>query len=92
MRKDLNKKRQITGNTLKYSDLNPGIPLMEICGYNRVLIENHRGVAAYHSDKVSVNIKEGNIIVCGESLRLSRMNRGKLVICGKISEIHLMRG
>lgn len=67
----------------------PGIPLVEICGQNRVLVENHRGIAGYEEQAIQINVKFGRITVCGENLKLRNMSKEKLVITGKILEVNL---
>lgn len=69
-----------------------GIPLVEIAGEKRVLIENHRGVTEYHTDKISVRVKFGQICICGDDLTLAQMTGACLVICGRIDSITLLRG
>ena len=70
----------------------PGMPLVEIAGERRVLIENHRGVLEYGTERIRVKVKFGHVCVCGSGLELARMNRGQLVISGVVNEVHLIRG
>jgi sporulation protein YqfC len=67
----------------------PGISLVEICGQNRMLIENHRGIAEYEDQKIQINVSYGRIVVCGQNLKLRKMSKEKLVITGKICCINL---
>lgn len=69
----------------------PGSPLVEICGQNRLLIENHRGIAGYGHSEIMVNVCYGRIIVCGENLKLRNMSKEKLVITGSICAVRLQR-
>lgn len=70
-------------------ELLPGVPIVEICEQGRILIENHQGVIAYGCSEIQIKVRYGRICVCGENLRLKRMNKAKLVICGKICTVHL---
>jgi sporulation protein YqfC len=70
----------------------PGMPLVEIAGERRVLIENHRGVLEYGTERIRVKVKFGHVCVCGSGLELARMNRGQLVISGVVNEVQLIRG
>ena len=70
----------------------PGLPLIEIAGERRVLIENHRGVVEYGSKTIRVKVKYGQICVCGSGLELARMTRGQLVISGTVDAVQLIRG
>ncbi len=69
-----------------------GMPLVEIAGEKRVLIENHRGVTAYDANRICVRVKFGQICVCGEELTLAQMTGTCLVICGRIDSVTLLRG
>lgn len=69
----------------------PGLPLVEIAGQGRVLIENHRGVCGYGREQISVRVKFGEIAVRGCGLELARMTKEQLVITGKIESVNLIR-
>lgn len=67
----------------------PGISLVEIYGQNRVLVENHRGIAGYEDHAIQINVNFGRIIVSGHHLKLRNMSKEKLVITGKICGVNL---
>lgn len=69
----------------------PGLPLVEICGQRRVLIENHRGVLSYGTELIRVCVSYGAVEVRGCGLELARMTREQLVICGRIDSVSLVR-
>lgn len=69
----------------------PGLPLIELAGDRRVLLENHLGVKAYGRDRIVVKVKFGTVCVCGEDLEMARMSRDQLVICGRIGGVSLHR-
>lgn len=69
----------------------PAQPIIEIAGDTRVLIENHKGVKAYNSGQVLVNVGYGCVCVCGCGLQLVRMTREQLVIRGRIDSVSLQR-
>ena len=69
----------------------PGQPLVEICGENRLLIENHRGVSRYGSEMICVRVAFGEIGIRGSDLTLGRMSRTQLLICGTIESVVLVR-
>lgn len=70
----------------------PGIPLLELFGYDRLLIENHKGIIYYASDKISIKVKFGVISVLGHGLELACMTGNKIVILGEIISINLEKG
>lgn len=69
----------------------PGLPLVEICGQRRVLIENHRGVLSYGTELIRVCVSYGAVEVRGCGLELARMTREQLVIQGRIDSVSLVR-
>lgn len=70
----------------------PGCPLIEIAGERRVLIENHQGVIQYGEGEMCLRVSYGYIRISGCGLRLMRMTRQQVVICGRINGIELCRG
>ena len=69
----------------------PAQPIIEISGEQRMLVENHRGVSAYSSERILINVEFGAVCVCGCGLRLFRMTREQLVIRGRIDIVSLQR-
>lgn len=67
----------------------PGLPIVELAGNRRVLIENHRGVREYSRERIGVKVKSGMVVVCGQGLELSHMTKQQLVIQGTIEGIRL---
>ena len=70
----------------------PGNTVVEIAGYQRILIENHRGVIQYSREQISVRVKFGQIIINGSGMTLAQMTGFRLVICGCIDGVTLLRG
>lgn len=68
-----------------------GVPIVEIAGERRVLIENHFGVKAYSRESVLVKVPFGCVRVCGCNLEIQRMTREQLIIQGKIDSVTLLR-
>ena len=69
----------------------PGLPLVEITGLNRVLIENHRGICCYDREKIRIRVKFGEITVTGCGLELAHMSRERVAITGQIASVELHR-
>ncbi len=69
----------------------PGVPVIEISGEGRVLIENHKGVTAYGCKEICVGVRFGMICVCGGNLELARITKHQLVITGRIDSVSLQR-
>lgn len=69
----------------------PGVPVVELAGERRVLIERHCGVTEYSREEICVKVSYGHICVCGCGLELTQMTREQLVISGRIDCIRLVR-
>lgn len=68
------------------------LPLVEITGHNRVLIENHQGLIGYSLDEIQIKVCYGKIIVTGCKLNFAEINREQLVVMGEIYGVMLYRG
>ena len=73
-------------------DAMPRLPLIEIAGQRRVLIENHMGVIEYGSEQIRIKVSYGTVSVCGYNLELARMIKEQLVITGQIHKVELHKG
>lgn len=73
-------------------ELLPSMPLIEIIGRNRVLIENHMGISCYSRCDIVVKVQAGEVKVCGENLELREMSKEQLVIVGEIYSVSILDG
>lgn len=69
----------------------PGLPIVELAGDRRVLIENHFGVKEYSRERIGVKVTYGQVTICGGDLELRHMTRRQLVVSGRIDCISLCR-
>ena len=69
----------------------PGVPVVELAGDRRVLIERHGGVTRYSREEICVKVSYGQVCVCGCGLELKHMTREQLVITGRIDGVKLLR-
>lgn len=69
-----------------------GIPLVEILGNCRVLIENHHGVKGYSCSEITVCADFGTFCVRGNKLEIASMTKHRLVINGTIESVSLING
>lgn len=67
----------------------PGVPLVEIVGNCRVLIEGHGRITQYSCQEICVKVRRGSICVKGCALEVRCMSQQKLIITGKISGVEL---
>ena len=73
-------------------EVQPGMPVVEILGDQRILIERHSGVTQYSNQEISVKISYGCIQITGSRLELASMTKSQLVITGRIDSLSLERG
>ena len=83
--------QQFNGTLYESKDGLFGVPIVELAGDHRVLIENHRGVVEYGSEKICVKVKYGFLFVCGLEMELAKMTKDQLVILGKIESVMIQR-
>lgn len=69
----------------------PGMSVVELAGDCRVLVEGHKGVTEYSTDRVTVKVGWGTLSVVGEGLELRQMSKEQLVVCGRIDAVELGR-
>lgn len=80
----------LTDSTMDEEAL-PLLPIVELAGDRRVLIENHGGISQYSCEKITVMVKFGAVHICGSKLTVEHMTRTRLVILGRIDAISLTR-
>ena len=69
----------------------PKVPVVEIIGDKRVLIECHENVTKYDSEEICVRTKYGTVSVCGDNLELIKMTQEQVVIAGRIDGLSIQR-
>ena len=83
--------RRLSGALYEGNEGHPGVPIVELAGDGRVLIENHRGVVEYGTEKICGKVRYGFVCVCGLEMELARMTKDQLVITGKIGSVTIQR-
>lgn len=69
----------------------PGVPVVEIVGSERVLIECHKGICEYADDRIGVHVKYGKVYIRGSCLRIKQISKERILISGKILSVELER-
>ena len=69
-----------------------GVPLTEVLGNKRVLIENHHGIVAYGRANISVKISRGIICIEGRDLEISCISKDRIIVKGHIDCIRFCCG
>ncbi len=67
--------------------LAPGVPLVELIGKTTLIINRHRGLTEYTSQRICVRSSLGLIAVTGSTLCITQMNRQLLAVSGTISGV-----
>lgn len=68
------------------------VPIIEIIGGNRVLVEHHLGILAYGLEQIIIKSSIGSIRISGSDLQLISMTKDQLIITGVIKGIILTNG
>lgn len=73
---------------------NPLTPrtLAEVYGTDRLVVEEHRGIVSYGTERIRIATTFGSLIVEGEALRLCCMSRSQLLIRGKLHSLRMEEG
>lgn len=64
-----------------------GSTKLTVTGGRRALVENHRGVLDYGSERVVISAGRSKLNINGTELCLSAMNKQELLISGRIQSV-----
>ena len=70
----------------------PGLPILELSGGNRLIVERHRGIGAYSRERICIKVSYGTLCILGKDLQITLMSQHQLVITGTVEEIQILRG
>lgn len=88
-------RKRIFESVIDSSQLDPAVqpklPVIEIAGDKRMIIENHKAVIGYSTGEVVVKVKYGRILIKGCGLQLARLGKEQLVVTGRIDCVMLCR-
>ncbi len=83
--------QRLSSSSMLPQDALPGIPVVEIAGMGRVLIEGHKGVTEYGPQRIQVTMRYGSLTIVGCGLSLAHMSKEQLVITGTVEQVCLFR-
>ena len=66
------------------------LPRVELCGGQRVLVENHKGLLAYTETEVRVAGRHMDLVIRGDGLQLEAMSAAVLAVTGQIFGLDLV--
>ena len=92
MKQPSNLMRRMGGQAVISGQPLPGIPIVELAGDRRVLIENHFGIQEYLNHCVKVSVGFGCVWIEGSGLEIVCMSANQLVVTGIIESVKLERG
>lgn len=67
------------------------LPLVELAGSERILIENHKGIGQYGRECIVIKMAYGQLKVSGSNMELAQITRQQLVISGKVASLTVLR-
>ena len=65
------------------------VPLIEILGRRRVLVENHKGVSSFSTDEICIQVHKGCVRILGADLEIRCMSKERIIILGTIADVNL---
>ncbi len=84
----MNKFAKVLSHTMDIPpELLSGDPMLELKGREELTFSGHKGVLEYTPGRIRADSKMGPVSVVGAGLHISRMNRERLVILGRIQAI-----
>jgi sporulation protein YqfC len=67
------------------------LPKVTIVGNIQAMIENHRGIIEYGTDKIRIAINSGELEVTGEKLSIRNITRDEIYLDGDIFSVKYHR-
>lgn len=68
-------------------DIMLDLPLLHLTGGQRLVVENHKGIAEFDSAHVRIRAAKGSVLVQGERLLVGSVGRDDIVITGNIQSV-----
>lgn len=91
----MGRKQRLLQNMADHMDLPteslPGLPIAELWGEGRVLVEHHRGILQYSREQITVKVSYGQLRICGCNLEVTLMTRDQLLVSGRVDGVAVIR-
>ncbi len=78
---ELAEKMELPGEIL------PGTASVRVIGGRKALVEGHRGILEYSSERIVLALRKGRISINGSGLSIEAMNGGELLAAGRIESV-----
>ncbi|MCI8525446.1 MAG: sporulation protein [Oscillospiraceae bacterium] len=69
-----------------------GLPKVELTGFSRLTVEQHRGILEYTREAITVGLGIGQLRVTGTRLAITLMNHAYVIVTGSFQNIELRPG
>lgn len=64
-----------------------GLPKLEILGFRKASIENHKGMKEYGDNEIVIAVNKGSVHIRGTGLKVSVMNEREIIVNGSFTAI-----
>ena len=68
-------------------DILLGAAKLSLTAGRHALVENHRGILEYGTERILISTGRGKIVLSGTALRLTAMNKSQLLVSGRIHTV-----
>ena len=82
---------KLSGAVGLHSESILGMPVLELCGDDRILVENIRQVISFDENQIYVSVEFGFLCLEGECLLLDYLGENRILVKGKIATITVQR-
>lgn len=85
-------RQKLSENVGVPKDVSLGIPLIRICGFQELTIENYRGILEYTEVLIRILTKVGQIHIEGNQLQIEHYSNDEMKVIGKIQILKFYQG
>ena len=68
-------------------DLMFGAAIITVTGRNDLMVENYKGILEYHQDKIRLSLKQGQVEIAGDQLKIEYYTSEDMRITGRIDRV-----
>lgn len=86
-RKSKNMAAQMTKRLELPKDLMFGAAIITVTGRNDLMVENYKGILEYHQDKIRLSLKQGQVEIAGDQLKIEYYTSEDMRITGRIDRV-----
>ena len=64
-----------------------GAAIITVTGRNDLMVENYKGILEYHQDKIRLSLKQGQVEIAGDQLKIEYYTSEDMRITGRIDRV-----